>query len=200
PIRAPAIGGVWLVFSWQATCRPSSACGYARAAQVARRVPPVPAHRIDPGAHPMGLAVPERLSRIPHGETVDVDEITILFDGDDLPLQTDVPIPIPVEDGQADLRVQAHPLKPRSLRVHIYEDATVVPVVPGGHRHRKSVWPHRRDDGRIRLPQERFDLGWELQHGTIGLDDHGFGPGQEDSRCRAPDGTGRDQGGEASRA
>ena len=64
---------------------------------------------------------------------------------------------------QRDARVAAHEAKAKPALVHVEEDAGAVPVVPGRDGVRGAVGPQRRDDGRVRPPQELVDLRRERQ-------------------------------------
>jgi hypothetical protein len=51
--------------------------------------------------------------------------------------------------------------EPRARLVHVQEHEPVDPVVPGGDRVGRAVGSNGPDDGRMRLAQEGFDLGWD---------------------------------------
>ena len=65
------------------------------------------------------------------------------------------------QDRERDARVAPHVLQALARDVHVQEHEPVLPVVPGGDRVGRAVGSERRDDGGIRLAEERVDLRWD---------------------------------------
>ena len=101
-------------------------------------------------------------ARIPEREPVDVGEVGVVDEPLDGSGEGDMRVPVVlVEDGERDARVASDMAEPGARLVHVQEDEPVDPVVPGGDRVGRAVGSNRPDDGRMRLAQERFDLGWD---------------------------------------
>ena len=148
-------GRRWLVTGW--------APGGSRPAPVRRdSVPAVPALDAHPGADSLARSVPERVAVVAEREPVDVGEVGVVDEAVDDACQGDVAVPaVLVEDGQRDARVAPEVAEPGARGVHVQEDQPVDPVVPGGDGVGRAVGSERGDDGRVRLAQERLDLGWD---------------------------------------
>ena len=145
-----------VLMGWRFAGRPLA--GYGLGVGQARR----PLRRPHPGAHPRALAVPERAASVAEREPVDVDEIGIVLEPLDDAEERDVGVPIVLlQDRERDARIAPHVLQALARDVHVQQHEPVLPVVPGGDRVGRAVGSERRDDGWVRLAEERVDLRWD---------------------------------------
>src|SRR6266550_6687510 len=124
----------------------------------------MPAAWLDPGADSPSRSISESLAGVAAGQAVDIGKIRVFLYLDDLTPQADVAIPVVVKDREAHLGIAANPLQALPRLVHVDQDASFLPVVPGDHGHRKSVGTDNANDRRVRLPQESVHLRRQLEH------------------------------------
>ena len=104
----------------------------------------------------------KRVSGVADRKPIDVREVGVVFDGDNPAEQADVGIPVVSgEDGKRGMWVAAHVAETQPALVHVQEDATVLPVVPGRHGVRRPIQANGSDDRRIGPGQELVHFGWD---------------------------------------